>query len=384
MREPNPARARRARSICRPIPAGVGLVGTVALLGAVVASGAGLAAPARTTMPSDTGTSRADGAVFPPDVTAGAGDALLVRHLVVDRWLLGIDGRRIMRLGTLPSAPLFLGLAPVVTETRTGRYLAYSAGGARGGLVARNRVRVVDRVSRRELLLGPGTTSAAWRSDDALAYSRLVPTGAALRGHVFVRRLSGDTRPRRWATETARYVVFGWAGARLVLIRIGPGEYPETLVADRPAAIRELSDGTPIAISPTGDRILVSDTGDGSKRDLKLMDLDSGAVLDRVPATATFGDWRRNRIVLTQRNRLSLFEVIGRKLIHRTTLVVAAGTLSEAGFVESSLRTVFAIATSPDGMTHRLVRCDLESRRCGFGASRRSANRPFLVTSGPG
>lgn len=270
-------------------------------------------------------------------------------------------------LRPMPNASYFAGVAPAVTASASGRFVAYSTGVDAAHL----QVRVRDLWTGRERALGRATTSAAWRADSALVYFRGRMGASRLRGHLFVRGDGGRGPAVRWTATAGRYVAFGWAGGRLVLLRISEGEYVETLVADSPGVLRELADGTPVAISPDGTRLLAFAGGDGSGRDLVLVDLRTGRVVSRLRVRVHgTGDWKRDLVAAAAGREIVLLRVRGDRIALVRRIRVPGRSVSEPRFIDTSLRRVVARTGRPDGVDVGLAVCALATGRCAFGPSR--------------
>src|SRR5438045_925440 len=134
-------------------------------------------------------------------------------------------------------------------------------------------------------MLERGASSAAWRADGALAYFK--GTDARFRasrpymGDVLVRSGSHG-RSVKWTTEPARYVVYAWAGDRLLVYRVGLGEKLELLVADGPGKVRPLADGSAIALSPDQTRVAIVDQ---EATNVRVLDVATGRELSWLDVT---------------------------------------------------------------------------------------------------
>jgi len=277
-----------------------------------------------------------------------------------------------------PNAAYFSGLAPLVTASASGRRVAYSTGLRAGSL----RVRVRDLRTGRDTVLGTGTTGAAWRADGALAYLRGAERALRLRGHLYVRTFDGDRMgaPVRWTAGEGKYVPFGWAGGRLVVARIGEGEYTETLVADAPGRTRTLAGGTPIAISPDGTRVLVFAGGDGSGRDLLLMDLATGRTVSRLrTGVLRSGDWRRDLAVAAGNDGLVVLRIRGDRITLVKRIPLPGRSTAEPRFTGTGLRRVVVSTERGEGAETAPGVCVVATGRCAFAAATRGLEHQHVV-----
>ncbi|MFN8109351.1 MAG: hypothetical protein U0Y82_05840 [Thermoleophilia bacterium] len=275
-------------------------------------------------------------------------------------------------------AAYFGDLAPRATVSPGERFLAYSTGTDAAAL----RVHLRDLRTGRERMLEPGTTGAAWRADGALAYFRNDGRTGRLRGHLYVRRVTGTRlgTPVRWTRTTGTYFPFGWAGARLVYIGMGEGEYVQSFVADAPGTARKLGDGAPIAISPDGARALVFAGGDGSGRDLLLVDLATGRSNGRLrTAPLTAGDWQRELVVAGGANAVEVLRVHGDRITPVRRIRLGSWHASEPRFVGTRLRRVVVSSAYGDGARARLTACVVATGRCRSSSATTGLDQPHAV-----
>jgi len=170
----------------------------------------------------------------------------------------------------------------------------------------------------KDFVLARGTYSAAWRHDGAIAFVqgvdpvfRASPTYA---GQVVV-RMSVHGRDVSWADAPAHYVVYAWAGDRLLFYRIGLGEKTELLVADAPGKIRSLAEGTAIAVSPDAERVAVLSEDATSVRVVDIATGREQSWLDVTTATPSLrwiaysGSWVGDHVVAPANAGLAVFQV---------------------------------------------------------------------------
>jgi hypothetical protein len=243
------------------------------------------------------------------------------------------DGTGRHALGGAVSGALMGPLSPVAVSSPGGSAVAYSSwqklrpvdpqlsfskqgiGDGEPLAVPSLRVREAD---GRDTLLDRGAYSVAWRSDGSIAYVK--GADASFRadrpflGNVYVRAaLHG--RSVAWTTEPARYVVYAWAGRRLLLYRIGEGEALELLVADGPGNVRKLADGSGVAVSPDGARVMVVSPDSTNVRVLDVATGREQAWLDVTTASPALrwvgysGSWAGDRVVAPSSSGLAVFRV---------------------------------------------------------------------------
>jgi len=236
----------------------------------------------------------------------------------------------------------------------------------------------------KDFLLARGAYSAAWRHDGAIAFVQGVdPTfraGRVYSGQVIVGR-GVHGRNVAWTTDPAHYVVYAWAGDRLVFYRIGRGEKTELLVADGPGKIRPLADGTAIAVSPDATRIAVLGQ---DATDVRVVDVATGRELSWIDVTtatpslewvAYSGSWVGDHIVAAASPGLAVFHVDSDSLtleqalsLDRTRFPVG---VQEPRFVDDAGNVISASADVPPdngaGGVSFLLKCDRIARSCERG-----------------
>jgi hypothetical protein len=237
-----------------------------------------------------------------------------------------------------------------------------------------------------DLLLARGAYSAAWRRDGAIAFvSGSDPTfraGQVYDGEVVV-RTGIHGRDVTWTSEPAHYIVYAWAGDRLLFYRLGLGEKLELLVADGPARIRPLADGSAIAVSPDGTRVAVV-SQDGTN--VRVLDVASGRELGWLDVTTTSpplrwvaysGSWVGDHIVAPASSGLAVFHAADGSLTLEQALSLdqaqfPAG-VQEPRFADADANDITAVADVPprngDGGVSVFLDCDRITRTCDRGPS---------------
>ena len=236
-------------------------------------------------------------------------------------------------LGAPVSGALMGPLSPVAVPSPDGRSVAYNTwqelrsvdnqrsfskqGISTGDALGTPSLRVHDQAGH-DLLLERGAYSLAWRGDGAIAYVKGLDAdfraNEPYSGQVVVR--SGiHGRALAWTTEPARYVVYAWAGSRLLFYRLYEGETLQLLVADGPGRIRPLCDGSAIAVSPDGTRVAVLSR---DAQNIRILDVASGRELAWLNlATATpqlawlgySGSWSGDHLVTSASAGLAVFHL---------------------------------------------------------------------------
>jgi hypothetical protein len=197
-------------------------------------------------------------------------------------------------------------------------------------------LRSVDLENGKERVIGKGITSAAWRADGVLGYSR----GSDARrpdaiccgfddvelGHVYVRE-TPESVPVRWTRRPSNYEVFAWArdelliGARVanegtVRERFGqPQEEPGVYAVNGAGRLRTLPLAAITAVDPTG-RYAIGPTGIDLHlpvlATLRVVRINDGRILDEfalaplatpdqpyaVPSAVSGGSWAAEYIAV--------------------------------------------------------------------------------------
>ena len=299
-------------------------------------------------------------------------------------------------LGAAVSGSMMGPLSPVAVRSSDGKLIAYntwqelravdadrsfSAQGIKeGAALGVPSLRIHDDQGK-DFMLARGAYSAAWRDDGAIAFVRGVdpvfrasPTYA---GQVIVRQ-SVHGRDVSWADAPAHYVVYAWAGDRLLFYRIGLGEKTELLVADAPGRIRSLAEGTAIAVSPDATRVAVLSEDATSVRVLDIATGREQSWLDVTTATPSLhwvaysGSWVGDHIVAPANAGLAVFQAGQDSLALEQVLSLdqarfPAG-VQEPRFVDDSGNEIAASADVPpangSGGVSFLLECDRVARTC--------------------
>ena len=299
-------------------------------------------------------------------------------------------------LGAAVSGSMMGPLSPVAVRSSDGKLIAYntwqelravdadrsfSAQGIKeGAALGVPSLRIHDDQGK-DFMLARGAYSAAWRDDGAIAFVRGVdpvfrasPTYA---GQVIVRQ-SVHGRDVSWADAPAHYVVYAWAGDRLLFYRIGLGETTELLVADAPGRIRSLAEGTAIAVSPDATRVAVLSEDATSVRVLDIATGREQSWLDVTTATPSLhwvaysGSWVGDHIVAPANAGLAVFQAGQDSLALEQVLSLdqarfPAG-VQEPRFVDDSGNEIAASADVPpangSGGVSFLLECDRVARTC--------------------
>jgi len=233
----------------------------------------------------------------------------------------------------------------------------------------------------KDFVLARGAYSAAWRHDGAIAFVQGVDpvfrASPTYDGRVVVRR-SVHGRDISWADGPAHYVVYAWAGDRLLFYRIGLGEKTELLVADAPGKIRSLAEGTAIAVSPDATRVAVLSVDATSVR---IVDIATGreqSWLDVTTATPSLrwvgysGSWVGDHIVAPANAGLAVFQVGPDSVRLEQVLSLDHAEfpigVQEPRFVDEAGNEIAASADVPPakgaGGVSFLLQCDRVARTC--------------------
>jgi hypothetical protein len=285
-------------------------------------------------------------------------------------------------------------LSPVAVRSPNGRFVAYNAwrehravdpalsfskqGIKPGEPIATPSLHVVDAANGHDEVLAQGAYSVAWRSDGAVAYVEGVrpafSAGREFAGRVVVRR--GLHAPAEaWTPEPARYVVYGWAGDRLLVYRMSEGEHLDTYVLDGPGRARLLAPGTVVALSPDGARAFIVSPEASGVRVLDVANGSESAALDVRTANPSLawvaysGSWTGDHVVASTNTGLAVFRVRPSAIDLEQVLTVPNATVQEPRFVADDAREIEAVlAVGGDGAaTNALVDCDRVARSCTQG-----------------
>ena len=369
-------RLSRARAAAAIVLAGV----TAALVAGYAVFGASGAAPRTGPVSVGGGLKRAPGAFV-------RGDGLID------------SGGKRTQLASPVSGAMIGPLAPVAVRSPDGNLVAYNTwrelrstddrsfsaqGIADGDALGVPSLRIHDEAGQ-DTLLARGAYSVAWRSDGAVAFVKATDpvfrAGRAYTGQALV-QASAHGRAVPWTSDTAHYVVYAWAGRRLLLHRVGLGERLELLVADAPGQVRPLADGSAIAVSPDGSRVAVVGQ-DGTN--VRVLDIATGRELSWLDVTTTTpslrwvaysGSWVASHIVAPASAGLAVFDASGDSLrleqvlsLDETEFPVG---VQEPRFSDDAGNEISAVADLPpahgNGGVSFLLACDRIARICERGA----------------
>jgi len=303
------------------------------------------------------------------------------------------------QLGAAVSGAMIGPLSPVAVRSSDGRSVAYNTWRelktvdtdqsfsqqaiADGTALGTPSLRVHDDTGK-DFLVARGAYSAAWRHDGAIAFVKGSDpdfrAGRSYTGPVVVRSAIHG-RDAAWTSEPAHYVVYAWAGDRLLFYRVGLGEKLELLVADGPGRIRPLADGSAIAISPDATRVAVL-SQDGTS--VRVLDIATGselAWLDVTTATppvawlAYSGSWVGDHIVAPASPGLAVLHV-GSSALELEQVLSLDHSQFPVGvqgprFVDAAGNEIAASADIPPaksgGGVSFLLQCDRIARTCARG-----------------
>jgi hypothetical protein len=302
-------------------------------------------------------------------------------------------------LGAAVSGAMIGPLSPVAVRSSDGKLVAYNTwhelrkvDGEQsfskqaitdGEALGTPSLRVHDDAGK-DVVLARGAYSAAWRQDGSIAFVKGVDqdfqAGRPYLGQVVVRNgIHG--RDVAWTAEPAHYVVYAWAGDRLLLYRIGLGEKLELLVADGPASLRPLANGSAIAVSPDATRVAVLSQ---NATNVRVLDVASGRELSWLDVTTAMpplawigysGSWVRDHIVAPASAGLVVLHVGSESLELEQVLGLdhaqfPAG-VQEPRFVDGSGNEIAATADIPPAKGSAgvsfLLQCDRIARICERG-----------------
>src|SRR5205085_9615257 len=118
-----------------------------------------------------------------------------------------------------------------------------------------------------------------------------------------------------WSDGPARYVACAWARCRRLFDRVGEGQSREWHVADGPGRASPLTDGSAVAVSPDGQRVMVASPDGTSARVLDGATGREQGWLDVTTASPSVrwvgysGSWTGDDIVAPASAGLAVFHV---------------------------------------------------------------------------
>jgi hypothetical protein len=299
-------------------------------------------------------------------------------------------------LGASVSGSMMGPLSPVAVHSSDGKLIAYNTwqelravdadrsfsaqGIAEGSALGVPSLRIHDGQGK-DFVFARGAYSAAWRHDGAIAFVQAVDpvfrASPTYNGQVVV-RTNVHGRDVSWADAPAHYVVYAWAGDRLLFYRIGLGEKTELLVADGPGKIRSLAEGTAIAVSPDAARVAVLSEDATSARVVDIATGREQSWIDVTTATPSLrwiaysGSWVGDHIVAPASAGLAVFSVGPDSLKLEQVLSLDHAEfpigVQEPRFVDDAGNEIAASADVPpangSGGVSFLLQCDRVERTC--------------------
>jgi len=267
---------------------------------------------------------------------------------------------------------------------------------------------VHDERSDADTALGPGTFSAAWRADGALAYVRGT-SSAYLANTPYLRdvvvRRTVTAKPETWSSSPDRYVVVGWAKRTLIVADQIPGGGVDLVAFTGPGSSHPLAaNGEPLAISPDGSAVLVAESpADSSAPAVRLVAVSDAHEVARIPlarivdpVTGTAvtwitgpAHWLGDRVVASTSSGLVVFRATPssasvEQVLHVDSATRPNGMLYEPRFTDSDTRTIVAWSDVAYGSQAAQLVCDRFRLTCSEGTpvSTDVAPRPIYDQSG--
>jgi hypothetical protein len=290
-------------------------------------------------------------------------------------------------------------LSPVAVRSNDGTLVAYNTwqetrpvdedqsfskqGIVEGEVLGTPSLRVHDEAGK-DVLLARGAYSAAWRPDGAIAFVKGVDpnfrAGRTYIGQIVVRR-DVHSHETAWTTDPAHYVVYAWAGDRLLFYRVGLGERLELFVAEGPGRIRALADGSAVAVSPDATRVAVLSQ---DATNVRVLDIATGSELSWLDVTtaspplvwlAYSGSWVGDHIVTPAKAGLAVLHVAPHLLELEQVLSLDHAQfpvgVQEPRFVDASANQIAASADVPPAKggtgVSFLLQCNRVTRICERG-----------------
>jgi hypothetical protein len=292
-----------------------------------------------------------------------------------------------------------------------GSTLVYESAVAPGGeQAAGSALRVHDLASGADALLEPLTFAPVLSPAGRLAYGRTIPhAGGGDVGAVFPSRIevrdSPEAAPVVWTETAGNYRPLAWAGASLLVARLGDDATTTIWAFDGPGHGRELGAGWAVAVDPSGTRVLLGDgiEGGAGNPGLRVVEIATGATrasLDlqtsQLPGDVSWtraapsgpGVWTSDSIVLPASSALVTLRLTGAALgVSAVDPFHGDGRAARADYHELRLaddgRTAVLLADviPPTGgeLLAAALACDLETRSCTLGGSASSRRSLALV-----
>jgi hypothetical protein len=317
------------------------------------------------------------------------------------------------------SAPLVGNLGAVAVPSRRGTEIAYntwrwarqidwqqtlsSQGIQTGDVLGTPTLHLLDERTGLDTALEPGTFSAAWRADGALAYVRA--TSSDYRANTpylrdVVVRASTRGKPEVWSTSPDRYVVIGWAKRSLIVADQIPGGGVEVIAFSGAGSAHPLAtNAEPLAISPDGSTVLTAESqADTSTPALRLVAVSDAHEVARIPLAKIVdpvtdspitwvtgpAHWLGDRIVASASSGLVVIHATPssasvEQVLHVDSATRPNGMLYEPRFGGDDTRTIVAWSDVAFGsLTAQLV-CDRFALTCREGTRMPSTDAPRPV-----
>jgi hypothetical protein len=332
-------------------------------------------------------------------------------------------GRSIV-LAAPTGAPLVGNLGAVAVPSRSGKQIAYntwrwakqidwhqtlsSQGIQTGDVLGTATLHVFDERSGTDRALEPGTFSAAWRADGALAYVR--GTSSDYRANTpylrsVVVRPSMKDEPEVWSASPDRYVIVGWAKRTLIVADQIPGGAVNLVAFSGPGSAHPLAmSAEPLAISPDGSALLVAESSaDSTAPAVRLVAVSDAHEVTRIPLARIVdpmsdspitwivgpAHWLGDHIVASTSSGLVVFRATPssasvEQVLHVDAATRPNGMLYEPRFAAGDARTIVAWSDVTFGSQAAQFACDRFALTCSEGAPvpTRDAPRPIYDQSG--
>jgi hypothetical protein len=343
--------------------------------------------------------------------------AALTGPVVRARRLTGV-GRSTL-LATPASAPLVGNFGAVAVPSRRGAEIAYntwpwarqidwqqtlsSQGIQTGDVLGTPTLHVLDERTGSDTALEPGTFSAAWRADGALAYVRATSSGYRANTPYLrdvVVRMSMKDKPEVWSASPDRYVVVGWAKRSLIVADQIPGGGVDVIAFSGPGSAHPLAtEVEPLAISPDGLSVLFAESqADTSAPALRFVAVSDAHEVARIPlakivdpvtnASITWiggpAHWLGDRIVASASSGLVVIRATPssasvEQVLHVDSATRPNGMLYEPRFTGNDTRTIVAWSDVAFGSQTAQLVCDRFALTCSEGTREPSTDAPRPV-----